>query len=167
ARAAGHANIELRQGRLEALPVEDACADWVFSNCVINLAADKNAVFAEIARVLKPGGRLLISDIVAEDLPDWVGMHADLYAACLSGALSPADYLRAAQEAGLHETRIVDTLRYDAAAIRQLVQEELPVALDELAGRFGLSRKEMLDKAVADLEGKITAIKLTGVKPVG
>ena len=161
----GFGQIELREGRLEALPLEAGVADWVFSNCVINLAADKGAVFAEIVRVLKPGGRLLVSDIVAEDLPGWVALHADLYAACISSAVSQEDYLRAAEGAGLRDLKIIDRLDYDEAALRHLVKEELPVALDALAGRFGLSPEAMLEKAVADLAGKVRAVKLWGVKP--
>ena len=165
ARKAGYDHVEVKKGRLEALPLEDATTDWVFSNYVINLAGDKRAVFSEIVRVLKPGGQILIADIVAKDLPEWVSLHADLYAACISSALSRGEYLRIAEETGLRDVRIIDTLEYDAAAIRHLMREELPMALDELAGRFGLSREEMLDKAVADLEGKIASIKLWGKKP--
>ncbi len=165
ARTAGHRQVEVLEGRLESLPLADDVADWVFSNCVINLAADKQAVFAEIARVLKPGGRLVISDIVAEDLPDWVSAHADLYAACISSAISLEAYLDAAEAAGLRDLKVIDSLEYDEAALRHLVSEELPVALDALAQRFGLSNEAMLDKAVADLKGRIRSIKLWGMKP--
>ncbi len=165
ARKGGYPQVEVLTGVLESLPVEDGMADWVFSNCVINLTADKAAVFSEIARVLKPGGRILISDIVTDDLPDWVSLHADLYAACIASAVSQEEYLHAAETAGLHDLRIIDSLEYDEAALRHLVKEELPIALDALALRFGLSIEAMLDKAVSDLQGKIRSIKLWGMKP--
>ena len=85
--AAGLGNVEVRQGLIEALPVADASVDWVISNCVINLSPEKEKVFAEIARVLRPGGRVSISDIVAEGLPEWARQSAAAYSACLSGAI--------------------------------------------------------------------------------
>ncbi len=77
---AGFANIEVRKGIIEDLPVEAASVDWVISNCVINLSPEKDRVFAEIARVLKPGGRMLVSDIVVQDVPAWVRESMALYA---------------------------------------------------------------------------------------
>ena len=74
--AAGIENAEVRQGIIEELPVEDSSVDWVISNCVINLSPEKPRVFAEIARVLKPGGTMLVSDIVAEDLPEEIVARA-------------------------------------------------------------------------------------------
>ena len=65
-------NIEVRKGIIEDLPVESSSVDWVISNCVINLSPDKEKVFSEIARVLKAGGKILVSDIVAKDLPEWI-----------------------------------------------------------------------------------------------
>ena len=87
AERAGAPQIEVRKGLIEALPVADASVDHVISNCVINLSPDKHKVFAEIARVLKPGGMIRISDIVAESMPDAIRKHAAAYAACPTGAL--------------------------------------------------------------------------------
>jgi ubiquinone/menaquinone biosynthesis C-methylase UbiE len=92
--------VELRRGVIEELPVESGSVDWVISNCVINLSPDKPRVLREIHRVLKPGGRVLVSDIVADGLPGWVRSHPDLHSACVSGALSEQDYLKAIREAG-------------------------------------------------------------------
>jgi arsenite methyltransferase len=91
ARQAELANVEFRLGDAEAMPVDDASVDWVISNCVINLAPDKRKVFREVARVLKPGGQVAISDIVfADDAPDLPGALAndpELYVACVAGAI--------------------------------------------------------------------------------
>lgn len=158
----GFANIEVLTGAIEALPFPDRSVDWVVSNCVINLSLDKPAVFSEINRVLKPGGKMLVSDIVADDLPDWTQIHSDLYAACISAAVPEVVYVRLASNGGLSALRIVDTLVYDDGALRYLIKEELPVAIDKLSKRFNLSTEAMLDKAVSDLAGKVKAIKLYG-----
>lgn len=158
---AGASQVEVLKGAIEAVPMPDRSVDWVISNCVVNLSLDKQAVFSEIARVLKPGGRIVISDIVVDDLPEWVEVHSDLYAACLSGAVSQPRYLRLAAEAGLSHAKIADTLVYDAAALRHLIETELPVALGGLAERLDLTTEAMIDRAVADLCGKVKAIKLT------
>ena len=107
---AGHANIEIRKGLIEDLPVEDASVDWVISNCVINLSPRKHEVFREIHRVLKPGGRLSISDIVAQDLPDWIRESAAAYIGCVAGAISEEDYLRGLRDAGLSDVEIQERL---------------------------------------------------------
>jgi len=80
--------VELRKGHIEQLPVDDASVDWVISNCVINLSPDKPAVFRELQRVLRPGGRFSVSDIVVDELPDFVRDHPAAYAACIAGAVS-------------------------------------------------------------------------------
>jgi arsenite methyltransferase len=91
-RRAGLGNAEIRKGLIEQLPVESATVDWVISNCVINLSPEKSKVFREMARVLKPGGRVLISDIVAEDLSDETRSDLRLYSCCVSGAISEQEY---------------------------------------------------------------------------
>jgi SAM-dependent methyltransferase len=118
---AGHANVEVRKGIIEALPVESATVDHVISNCVINLSPEKEKVFAEIARVLRPGGRIRISDIVAEELPEWVKTDPDLYGACIGGAISEEAYVAGLRAAGLVEVEVVDRLRYDADQVEDVV----------------------------------------------
>ncbi len=87
-------NVEFRQGFIEALPVADASVDLIISNCVINLSPDKDAVFREAFRVLKPGGRLVVSDLVtAGELPESVKRNVELWAGCISGALPERDYI--------------------------------------------------------------------------
>ena len=157
---AGLANVTLLQGAIEALPIADASVDRVISNCVINLSMDKPAAFREIARVLRPGGAMLISDLVAEPLPDWLSAQSDLYAACVSGAVAEETYLGFARAAGLAEVKIIDALKYDEALVRQLIAEELPVAIDALAARLDMRREQLLEIASKELAGKVKAIKL-------
>ncbi len=100
-------NVEFRQGFIESLPVEDESVDVVISNCVINLSPDKPAVFREIARVLKPGGRVHVSDIVLNgELPDEVKQYGEAYSACVSGAWQKNDYLGAIAAAGLKDVTL-------------------------------------------------------------
>jgi arsenite methyltransferase len=101
AATAGVANVEFLHGHMEAIPLPDACIDVVISNCVVNLSPDKRAVFAEIHRVLKSGGRVGISDLVADDhlTPDdraAIGSHVD----CIAGALTFAEYTEHLADAG-------------------------------------------------------------------
>jgi SAM-dependent methyltransferase len=140
-------NVEFRLGDIEALPVADASVDLVISNCVINLAPDKSQVFREIARVLRPGGRLAISDIVLDGpLPEALRANEGAYCSCVSGAISREDYLEALTAAGLSNVRIVSAT--DAAEI---------LAADCCGGRV----------AQADLEGVVTSLSFTARKPRG
>ena len=101
ARDAGFSNVEFREAHIDKLPLDDASADLIISNGVINLAPDKAAVFAEAARVLRPGGRLAISDIVtATQLPEGVTCNASLWAACIGGAMQRDDYTASIERSG-------------------------------------------------------------------
>ena len=106
----GVVNAAFVKGTIEAMPLPDASVDVVISNCVINLAADKGAVFREIARVLRPGGRMGVSDIVAEDeLDETQRAERGSWAACYAGALSFAEYRAGLTAAGLVDVAIVPT----------------------------------------------------------
>ena len=118
---AGATNVEVRKGTIEELPVEDGAADWVISNCVINLSPEKDRVFNEIARVLKPGGRFAISDIVAEDVPDKVRAQADVFSACIGGAISESEYEAGLKSAGLAEVEVAERYVYEASQLREMV----------------------------------------------
>jgi len=113
-REAGVTNVEFRLGDAEKMPVEDASVDWVISNCVINLSPDKPAVFREIARILKPGGRISISDIVAEALPAVIRESRDAWTGCLAGAISEAEYIQGLEAAGLRGVQASSRLVYDS-----------------------------------------------------
>lgn len=130
-RSGGYDNIDIRAGRIEALPVTTASVDWVISNCVINLASDKDQVFAEIFRVLKPGGRMMVSDIVADQLPAWMRRSAMLTSACVAGAISESTYMRGLADAGMTECDIVGRHYYEPSQLAAVVRDSLPKSIAE------------------------------------
>jgi SAM-dependent methyltransferase len=154
---AGHDHVEVRKGLIEALPVADASVDWVISNCVINLSPDKPRVFAEIARVLRPGGRFAISDIVVDELPAWIRGHAAAYAACVAGAISETEYLAGLRAAGLVDVTVTERQVYDADQLRALVASDLE--------SFGLD-PTLLDRGLGEVVGKVWSARLTGRRQV-
>ncbi len=154
---AGAANVEVRKGLIEELPVDDDSVDWVISNCVINLSPDKERVFREIHRVLSPGGRFSISDIVVESLPQWLRQHQAAYAACISGAISEDAYRQGLESAGLEEVEVSERLVYDAAQLRGIVASDLD--------NLGLP-SETIERGIGEVVGKVWSAKLTGRKPM-
>lgn len=121
-RTAHLANVRLVRSPLAPLALEPGCADVVFSNCAINHAPDKEAVFREVGRVLRPGGRFVVSDVVAErELPDAVRADPRAWAACYGGAVPEGDYLAAARRAGLGELEVLHrTAPYEKGGVRVL-----------------------------------------------
>ena len=108
ARLHGYENVEFKVGEIENLPVESDSIDVIISNCVINLSPDKSAVYREAFRVLKPGGRMLISDLVTEgELPDRIKRSFAAWAACIAGALERETYLETIRRAGFQDVAIV------------------------------------------------------------
>jgi len=118
---AGVGNVEFRKGHIEALPFEDGTIDVIISNCVINLSADKARVLREAFRVLKPGGRFAVSDIVVRrEIPGEIRRSAELWCGCVAGALEEGNYRRLLEEAGFTGIEVVPTRIYsreDARAI--------------------------------------------------
>ena len=103
----GFTNVEFRHGEIEAMPIEDASIDVVVSNCVLNLVPDKRRAFAEVFRVLRPGGHFSISDIVSEgDVPADIRASLSAYAACIGGAVDKADYLGLIEATGFINVRV-------------------------------------------------------------
>jgi SAM-dependent methyltransferase len=110
----GVRNVEFRLGDIESLPVDDASADVVVSNCVLNLVPDKKRAFAEIFRILKPGGRFCVSDIVLEgELPRGLQEVAELYVGCVAGALSREDYMGIIRKTGFTAVEAKSSKRLD------------------------------------------------------
>jgi arsenite methyltransferase len=124
---AGITNVEWLRGHIEDIPLPDASVDVVISNCVINLSADKPKVIAEAARVLKPGGRFAVSDIVADPGMD-AATRSDLasYTGCIAGALTPAEFASTLTAAGLVDVEIVETHRVHAHAGSAIVRATRP-----------------------------------------
>jgi arsenite methyltransferase len=109
ARKGGYKNVEFRLGEIENLPVEDESVDVIISNCVINLSPDKERVFKEAYRVLKSGGRMVISDIVTDrELPDDIRKSFSAWAECIGGALTRKEYLSAIKNAGFDRIKVLD-----------------------------------------------------------
>ena len=121
-------NVEFLKGHIEAIPLPADSIDVVISNCVINLAADKPAVFAEIARVLRPGGRLGVSDIVADDaLSATERAEQGSYAGCIAGALSFSEYESGLRDAGLEDISITPTHQETAGMVSAIIRARKPV----------------------------------------
>lgn len=110
-------NVEFRLGEIEHLPVLSDSIDVVISNCVLNLVPDKQRAFAEIFRVLKPGGHFCISDIVSsQKLPEWLKGIADAYAGCVAGAIPKDDYLHVIKETGFNQVTVAGEKRIQVPA---------------------------------------------------
>ncbi|MFP5236089.1 MAG: arsenite methyltransferase [Acidobacteriota bacterium] len=110
AEAGGYANVEFHESTIDRIPLPDASADCVISNCVINLAPDKRAVFREVFRVLKPGGRLAVSDIALKaELPEQIASSLAAYVGCIAGAIRIEDYRTGLLDAGFAHVEVVDT----------------------------------------------------------
>ena len=119
----GAANVEFRLGEIEHLPAADNSVDVVISNCVINLSPDKPQVFREAFRVLKPGGRLAVSDIVTDGpLPEPLKKNMSAWAGCISGALDQADYIAAIKAAGFEEI-VLTPVYWDQAVIDEALAD--------------------------------------------
>jgi len=117
AKRGGYTNVEFRLGEIEHLPVPDASVDAILSNCVVNLSPEKPQVFREAYRALRPGGRMLLSDLVwTRPLPDETRNNVDLYCGCVAGASLKDDYLALIREAGFREVEVVSESGYGVGA---------------------------------------------------
>jgi len=113
AREHGYHNVEFRLGEIENLPVADESVDVIISNCVINLSPDKPKVFREAYRVLKPGGRFSVSDIVSEgELPVEIKNDPDAWVACIAGAMERREYLKQIREAGFADVQVTSSSEF-------------------------------------------------------
>ncbi len=162
--SAGADNVEVRKGFIEELPVADSSVDLVISNCVINLSPDKPRVFQEISRVLRPGGRMSVSDIVVERMPWWLRRIPSVYNSCVGGAISERDYVAGLEGAGLEDVEVLDRLVYDANQMTNLVLSEVPGRLKTFVRRFGLTG--LVRFVARRLEGKIWSARFSGRRRV-
>ena len=151
----GYSNVEFRLGEIENLPVEDSLADLVISNCVINLSTDKARVFAEAYRVLKPSGRLMVSDIVLlKPLPPPILNSIAAYVGCIAGAAMKTDYIAAIRTAGFQDVTIIDETSFPTQymandPIAQIITEGTALPI------------EMIN----DVASSIVSVKVSAVKP--
>ncbi len=146
----GYGNVEFRLGKIEDMPVETASVDWVISNCVINLSPEKKRVFAEAYRVLRSGGRLLISDVVAENLPDAIREDISAWASCVAGALTEREYLEMIRKAGFEEVDVVDRIDH----VKQ--SEDQPYRISSIRVR-GI-KKETARQQESTMKSSLTAL---------
>jgi SAM-dependent methyltransferase len=155
ARKGNYGNVEFRLGEIENIPVADNSVDVVISNCVINLSPDKGRVFRETFRALKPGGRLMVSDIVLlKELPDAIKNSVEAYIGCLSGAIMKDEYTGVIRDAGFRDVKIIDETTFPLDCMindptAQAVMEDLKISYEEAQG----------------LAHSIVSIKVYGVKP--
>jgi arsenite methyltransferase len=137
---AGVANVEFLKGEIEAIPLPDASVDVIISNCVINLSGDKDRVLAEAFRVLRPGGRFAVSDVVVRgDVPTEIRRSVELWAGCVAGALEEAEYVAKLERAGFTGIGIEPTRVYDLEDARQFLATQgidLAAIAPQVAGKF-------------------------------
>jgi arsenite methyltransferase len=127
----GYRNVEFRLGEIESLPVEDNSVDVVISNCVINLSRDKEKVFREAYRVLRLGGRLMISDLVTEgELPEEIRKSFNAWACCVAGALAKNQYINTIKSTGFQNVKIVSETAYTIDVSRELKGKIISVQVE-------------------------------------
>ncbi|MCJ7828866.1 MAG: methyltransferase domain-containing protein, partial [Dehalococcoidia bacterium] len=155
ARQGGYENVEFRLGEIENLPTADNYVDVIISNCVINLSPEKDRAFREAFRVLKPGGRLMVSDIVlTKELPDSIKKSVAAYIGCVAGAAMKDEYMDNIKTAGFKEVTVVDEASFpsDYAVTDPTIQS--------LANDFGISKADL-----KRLGSSIKSVKVHAIKP--
>ena len=154
AKKGNYKNVEFRLGEIENLPVEDNYVDAIISNCVVNLSPDKESVFKEAFRVLKPGGRLMVSDIVLlKKLPDSVKKSISAYIGCLAGAAMKEDYLGAIRAAGFTDVKVISASPYP-----------VELAASNPAAKDIMDSNDVSEKDFAEMVRAIVSIKVQGMK---
>jgi ubiquinone/menaquinone biosynthesis C-methylase UbiE len=155
ARKGDYTNVEFRLGEIENLPVADNSVDIIISNCVINLAPDKKRVFKEAFRVLKPGGRLMVSDIVLnKELPENIKNSIEAYVGCIAGASLKREYLGAIETAGFQNVKVIEESSFP---VDNMFSD--PVA-QEIFKSLNLTPEK-----AKELAGTIKSVKVSGIKP--
>ncbi|UCD56176.1 MAG: arsenite methyltransferase, partial [Candidatus Hydrogenedentota bacterium] len=155
ARKGDYANVEFRLGEIENIPAADNSVDVVISNCVINLSPDKGKVFGETFRVLKPGGRMMVSDIVLlKELPDCIKESIEAYVGCVAGAMLKDDYVGTISDAGFEDVEIMSEVTFPTELMAndptvQAMIQNLNLPLEELG----------------EVAKSVVSIKIQGIKP--
>lgn len=148
-------NVQFRLGEIEKLPVADDHVDIIISNCVINLSPDKKKVFQEAFRVLKPGGRMMVSDMVLlQELPPIIRQSVEAYVGCIAGALMKQKYLAAMEDAGFEEIQVIGEDIYPI----ELISGD--PTLQAIYADLDLSSEK-----VKDLSAAVASLKVSAVKP--
>ncbi|MFX0140244.1 MAG: arsenite methyltransferase [Candidatus Hodarchaeota archaeon] len=156
ARTGNYDNVEFRLGEIEHLPVADNSIDLIISNCVINLVPNKENVFREAFRVLKPGGRLMVSDIVLlKELPEVVRNSAQAYVSCIGGAIMKDEYIEAIEKAGFQDVEIVEESNFSTTEFL-LNDDNIKEALGD---------QIEIVKKLDQLDIDSTSIKVKAIKP--
>ena len=156
ARQGGHANVEFRLGEVENLPAADNSVDVVISNCVINLVPDKARAFREAYRVLKPGGRLMISDLVLlKELPQAIRDSVEAYVGCLSGASMRDEYLALTRAAGFEDVAIVDEASFP-----------MDIIANDPTAEVVPGDVRTTTESLAEAAGAVLSVRVQGRKPV-
>jgi len=151
----GYKNIDFRQGDLENMPVADNYVDVVISNCVINLVPNKRMVFKEAFRVLKPGGRLAVSDVVLQkELPELVANSTEAYIGCLAGAIMKDDYLEIIRKVGFQDVKVVAETSFPIESL-----------LSETAGSDIIAKPHLSAEQHNEIASSVLSIKVSAVKP--
>ncbi len=155
AQRGNYENVEFRLGEIENIPAADNSVDVVISNCVINLAPDKSKVFGDTFRVLKPGGRLMVSDIVLlKELPDFIRNSIEAYIGCISGAIMKDEYMEAIRKAGFQEVKIINETVFP---IEFMANDPTVKAI--------IDKVNIPLEIVQDIANSVVSIKVRGVKP--
>jgi len=150
-----YGNVEFRLGEIENLPVADNSVDVVISNCVINLSPDKRRVFKEAFRVLKPNGRIMVSDIVLlKELPDFIKDSIEAYIGCLSGAILKDEYIEAIREAGFQEVSIAEETSFPIECMA-----------NDPTAKAVIKNLTIPPEKVKEVADSVISIKIYGVKP--
>ena len=155
ARKSKRKNVEFRLGEIENLPVADNTADVIISNCVINLSANKKRVFEEAFRALKPGGRLMVSDIVLlTELPENIKKNVRAYIGCVSGAVMKNEYLKIIKETGFQNVKIVEETQFPIESI-----------INDATAEIVKKQLKLSDETVKEAANSVASIKVYGLKP--
>jgi SAM-dependent methyltransferase len=155
ARKHNYQNVEFRLGEIENLPAADNSVDAIISNCVINLSPDKRKTFREAFRVLKPGGRLMISDIVLlKELPDVIVNSIEAYISCLSGAMMKDHYLQMIEKAGFSKVKVIDESSFP-----------LEYMVNDPTAQTIIKNLNISPEMIQSVANSVISIKVRGIKP--